>query len=178
MTQQMGPALWRVQAGPFERLLHDAAHRGRSSELAERRPCRREEVPGGTRRARLAEVGRQGPADLSQEGQSLTRPAFAANGQLPGAPIDIVEGQGGDFPGPEAEPSQQAQHGIIPLADRRRPVAVPQQGSDLVFFQRPRDGDHFPVGYRRHGGSEVGGRPASHVQEAQEGPKAGDGALR
>ena len=126
----------------------------------------------------FAEVGGQGLADLGQEGQPLARPAFAANGQFPGAPVDIVEGHGGDFPGPQAEPSQQAQHGIIPLADRRRPVAAPQQGFDLVVFQRPRDGGHFPVGYRRDGGGEVGGRPASHVQEAQEGPKAGDGELR
>ena len=61
-------------------------------------------------------------ADLSREGQSLTRPALAADGQLPGVRVDIVEGHGGDFSGPQAEPGQQAQHGIIPLADRRRPV--------------------------------------------------------
>src|SRR5271168_168151 len=79
MTQQMGSALWRVQPGPFERLLHDAANRCRPRELLKARPRRDEDVAGGTRRACLAEIGGQRLADLSKEGQPLACSAFAAN---------------------------------------------------------------------------------------------------
>ena len=146
-------------------------NRCRSRQLVEGRPRRHKKVTAGTRRTRFTEVGGQGLANLDQEGQSLARLAFAANRQFSGMPVDIVEGHGDDFPGPQAKPSQQAQHGIIPLADRRRLVATPQQGFDLVDFQRQGEGGQFPVGYRWDRGGEIGGRPALHVQKAQERPE-------
>ena len=129
------------------------------------RPRRHKKATAVTRRTRFTEVGGQSLTNLNQEGQPLARSAFAANRQFSGTPVDIVEDHGDDFPGPQAKPSQQAQHGIIPLADHRRLVATPEQGFDLVDFQCLGEDGHLPVGDRWDRGSEIGGRPTLHVQK-------------
>ena len=73
--------------------------------------------PGNT-----ADVTRLMPVWRHRHPRSL--PTLGANEHLAGSPVDIIQGEGRDLVGPQAELGQHHQDGVVPPPQRRRSIAT------------------------------------------------------
>jgi hypothetical protein len=76
--------------GAVAGVMHDRAHpRGRESAL--RRASTEEHLPARSARPASAHILDQRPADVIRQREPLGDRALAANRELPGAPVDVVQ---------------------------------------------------------------------------------------
>ena len=61
----------------------------------------------------ITQIGDDGRADVWRERHPRSLPALGADEHLAGSPVDIIQGEGGDLVGPQAEPGEQHQNGIV-----------------------------------------------------------------
>ena len=109
--------------------------------LAGQRPGRRdhrgEHLAERGGRAAVPQPVRDRGADVGRERQDVVLAALAADPDLAGAPVDVVQAEPGGFPGPQPEPGQQQDDRVVPLADRLVPVAGGQQRLDRARAPGP-----------------------------------------
>ena len=65
-----------------------------------------------------------GFSDVGRQGHLCPALAFAAEGDVAGLPVDVIEGQPHDLIGTEAQPGEQQQDGVISHADGTVPIAL------------------------------------------------------
>jgi hypothetical protein len=70
--------------------------------------------------------------------ESILTCAFAADEQFSCFPIQIIQGQSDYFTGPQAEPGQQEQDGVIALPFGCLAVTAVQQTLDVLGFHKLR----------------------------------------
>ena len=139
-------------------------------------PHRDEQVPGGPRPAvaqvigdRLAHVGGQ-----RQPGVVI---AFAPHRALPGAPVDVIQGEAGDLPGPQAHPGEQDQDRVVAAPGGAVPVAGRQQRGCLPGSDPARKRGSPAAGRRRFGRVQPRPHSAGDVQESEQRAHRGHQAL-
>ena len=88
------------------------------SKAAEEQPATRRLGPT------MTQVGNDGCADISRHRDPCPLPALCANEHLAGSPIDIVQGQGRDLVGTQAELGEHHQDSVIPPPHGACPIAT------------------------------------------------------
>jgi hypothetical protein len=140
--------------------------------LAGQRPGRREHrgehlaEPGG--RAAVPQPVRDRGADIGRQRQDVVLAALAADPGLAGPPVKVVQAEPCGFPGPQPEPGQQQDDGVVPLAGRLVPVAGGQQRPDLPGLQPPGQHRDPPAGHGQGRGGHVRADQSPHVAVPQE----------
>jgi len=94
-------------------------------------------------------------ADVLRDRQVIGARPGAPNAELSRRPIEIVEPQRDDFPGPQPQPGEQQQNRPIAATDRRLPFTARQQALQFVRRQRPWQRGHRPIRHRRHADPQV-----------------------
>jgi hypothetical protein len=79
-----------------------------------RTPERQKQSATRRSRATITQVGNDSRADVWRRRHPRSLPTLSANENLAGTPVDIIQGERRDFVGPQAEPSQHHQDGIVP----------------------------------------------------------------
>ena len=134
----------------------------------------RSSAPAGTAVAQISDDRR---ADVGGQRQPVAAAALAADRDLAAPPVDVVQAEPGDLPGPQAHPGQHQQDRPVPAPGRGGRVAGVQHRLDLPGLQRPgQPGERVP-GRRRHRARQRDGQDAVDVQEAEQGPQRGHDPL-
>jgi hypothetical protein len=79
-------------------------------------------------RAAPSQVGDDRLTDVAWQRKTLHANALAANRYLARPPVDVLQAQAGDLPGPQPEAKQDKQNGVVPPALRLPPVTRVKQG--------------------------------------------------
>ncbi len=122
------------------------------------------------RTATPEDAGHRG-ADVGRERESIVTTALTVHDQLPGSPIDVVEGQPGDLAGPQPEACQHQQDGVVPPTQLGPLVAARQHSGDGQVVEPAGQTHPFAAGHRRHRLCQGRLHHALQVQEAQERPQ-------
>ena len=168
----------RGNPGPCAGTADDIRHAGRG-EPAMRRPQPHEHrrtgslpraAPGQPASHRLARVGRQR--------QDVAAAALAAHGDLALPPADVAQVQGGDLPGPQAQPRQQHQDREVAAAGRAVPVAAAHQPGQVRRADRTGQRRELPARRRRHRAGQRRADLPVQVKEPQQRPQPRHRRLR
>ena len=175
MPQPVGPDT--RHPGPGSGAVNCAGDRvGRH--LGARSPGPQEQRPAaGAGPAPLAVAG-QSLADVGGYRQALPAVSLARDGQLPGAPVDIIELDGRDLASAQAKPCHHHDHGVVTPAQGSPPVEAGQQPRHLASSQPPLRGAPAPAGDRQHRRRQLAGDVPLHVQVPQQRPQPGHHAPR
>ncbi len=79
-------------------------------------------------RAAPSQVGDDRLTDVAWQRKALHATALAVNRNLAGPPVDVLQAQAGNLPGPQPETKQDKQNGVVPPALRPPPVTRVKQG--------------------------------------------------
>ncbi len=81
------------------------------------------------------QVVRQRAADINRQRQPPMA-ALAADDQLSGAPVDVLQSHGGNLARAQPQPHQHGQDRVVAPADRGAPIAACQQPAQLRRGER------------------------------------------
>jgi hypothetical protein len=156
---------------PSRRRRHDVLHRAgrqaapRGSEPGEHMPVQ------GVRRPPVPEPGRDRLAGARRERHPVLAAALVVHRDQAGMPVQVVQGQGRDLAGPQAEPGQEHDDGVIPPPGSRGTVAAAQQrGHRLRARRRPPAGP-AAAGNMRDRVRQRPGDETADVHEPQQRPQ-------
>jgi len=100
MAEEMCALVHGMEPGSRQRAAHDRPDRLPVGEATARCPHPDEERPCRAGRSAVTEVGDYGGADLMWQWEAIVARALAPDAELPGVPIQIIQGQGCHFPSP------------------------------------------------------------------------------
>ena len=126
------------QPGPPGGARDDLADRGRGEAAVRRQHPHEHAAACGARGTAAAQVSDDRLADISRQRQPLLATALAAHDELAGPPVEVVEPKRGHLAGPQPEPRQQREDGVIAHADVGVPIAGGEQRAHLAGLERPR----------------------------------------
>lgn len=116
-------------------------------------------------RAPVVKVRDERFADLVPQRQPLSRRTLAANRQLTGVPVDVVQPEGRDLARAQAKARRQREDREVASADRRGAVAAVKQPGHLLRLERPRQRAQAPTSDARHRANPRNWHPAGDMQE-------------
>ena len=114
---------------------HDCEHSARGQRLV-RSSHAQEEMPGFGGGTGTAQIGRDGAPDIDRQGQAFVPVPFAPHDDLASAPVDVIQFQGGDLAGAQAQSDEHGQDREVTPAGRGAAVTGGQQLLRLADFQR------------------------------------------
>jgi len=140
MAEEMGACVHGMEPGSRQRAAHDRPDRVPVGEATARCPHPDADLPCRAGRSAVTEGGDSGVADRVWQGEAIVARALAPDAELPGVPIQSIQGQGCHVPSPSAAPGQQAQHRGIAWPVGCRPVTALPQAFDVVGFHTRGEG--------------------------------------
>lgn len=101
-------------SGTCESLPDHTTHRGRAGQPHVRSDCAEEDSTRAGGPSASLEVVRQCLSHICHQGQAVHVPSLSAHDDFTGAPVDVIEFEGGDFTGPQTQPRKQEQNRVVP----------------------------------------------------------------
>ena len=169
MAQQMGALERRVQPGASERARDDGVDAGGVGQPPVGGARTHEDLPGRATGASVSQVDDQRLSDIPGERQPLQPLALAPYQDFPRLPVEVLQPHRHHLAGPQAQPSEQQEKGIVPLSHRVAPITALQKLTDLLGGQRLGQARLPPSDHARDRLGQVEGDVTTKVQEAQEG---------
>ena len=128
----MGPLKRRVYVCALQCATNDYSYSVGVSKTSARRLRANEHPARLAGRSVLAQVGGQGLAYINRQGHPLVKPSLAANKDLSGSPVDVLELESDHFPGAKTKADKQKKDSVVAAAHRRAAVAGLEHTFDLL----------------------------------------------
>jgi hypothetical protein len=168
----------RIEAGTFNRHVHDPEKRSRTSEWAQRGHRRNEQLSAREPGTIPSKVHRDTAAYVGRERELFDASSFvAANRDDSSFPINVVQRQREHLCWSKAEPSEKKKDGTVPASERCTPMARPDHLFDLVLRNGTGQLRLGPVRYDGNRPREIAARFAPEMKETQERSKCDDDVL-
>src|SRR5207245_4104804 len=140
----------RLDPGALERMANERSNAGRAQKPAARRAAAQKDATTGTPGSAVAEIGRNGCADISGQGKRSSVTALASDAHLSRVPVDIAQPESSYFARPQPEAGEQEHDRVVTPADGGMPIDAGQQLTNLIDPYRSRDRSHRPVRHDGH----------------------------
>src|SRR5665213_960858 len=158
----------RVDPCSLEAMSNHGSHAACAVEPSNRRLGAQKNTPRRALGPAVAQVRRDRFADIRRKRQ-LAPAALAAHGELPRAPIDVIELQRHHFARSQSEPGQHQQDRIVAPSHRALPIDAGEELLSLLRGDRPWDRGHGPVGHNRNGGDQIQCDLSAHAGVSEKG---------
>ncbi len=165
MAANLAPG--RRDAGRRMGLVQRAPDREGGRESWEGRQHAHEQVPRASRSS-VADPVHDGLADVDRKRHGHLPPALAADQDLAGIPVQVVEPDGDDLLAAQAEPGHREQHRMVAAGDGAVSLGGCQDTLDLFTRQMPRRCGRPRLGNARDAGNQVPLGPAGREQEPEQ----------
>ena len=126
------------------------------------------QTSGGTTWAAFAQIPDQGLPDVMRQRQSLALLSLAGDDHDTLVPVNIIQRHHHHFSGAQCQARQQQHDGVVAPTDRRRAVAGPEHGLDLLRSQHLGQARQSPVHDRENRSGKITGSVTALIQMAQE----------
>src|ERR1043166_6603847 len=171
VTQQMRSLAGRPQAG--------ARHTGANA-LGEPATTHRalaaagaKDHAGGALLGGTSQIGRQGLSYFFWQGQLPLAPALGSSQAQPTvAPIQVIQTQAGNLPGPQSQSCQAKRYRVVALAQECAAVEALQQPPELPTVQVARQVLPVSAGDGRQRRAQIAGMVSPSAQKATKGPQS------
>jgi len=172
VSEDMGP-LVRVatDAGAFQRGLGDHGNRATGGKADVWRQRAQKQPATRRRRAAMVQVGDGSCANVWRHRHPRSLPTLGANEDLAASPVDIIQGEGGDLVGPQPEPGQHHEDGVVPPPQCHRPIATIDHLLNLRGGQVGRQARELPSPNGRHAASQSARAQSSMMEVSQKCPQ-------
>jgi hypothetical protein len=100
MAEEMGAFAHGMEPGSLQRSVYERTDRLAVGKSTVRGPHPDKDLPCGARGSACTEVGGSCLADGVWQRESIVAGTLAPDAQFPNGPIQIIQAQGGHFPGP------------------------------------------------------------------------------
>src|SRR5690242_13783721 len=125
MSEKMGAlASITTDTSAVERGLGDHRDRATGCKTDMRRQCAEKQAATRRPRAAITEIGNDSGANIWRDWHSRSLSPFGVNEHLASAPVDVIQGKGRNFAGPQAELRQHHEDSIIPPPQSGRSVTT------------------------------------------------------
>src|SRR5690349_16828562 len=124
VSHQVGPLKVWAQACSVERASNDGRYSRRPSKPGPRCLHANKHPPRFACGTIQAQIRTERFADVDRQGHAVVYQTLAADQDLAGPPIDVMQLQSNDFPGAETEPGKQKKNRVVAAASRSLPVAA------------------------------------------------------
>jgi hypothetical protein len=129
-----------MQACSIERSANDRRHCRRSRKTGPRRLHANKHLTRFACGPIQAQIGCERLTDIYRQGHPVVQQTLAANEDLAGPPVEVVESESNDLASTEAEAGEQKENRIVPAAGRRLTVAAIEHTVDFIRIEVFRHG--------------------------------------
>ena len=173
MSEQVGALESRVQACPIERASHDRGDCRGSRKTPLRCFPADEYATRFRRRPIVTQIDCERLADIHGQGHPVIQQALAANKNLPGTPINIVELYGNNLPGAKAETGEEKKKRVVATARSRVPITTAKHADNFFASDVSRKSGQTPISNRGNGRRQVHLQFPTLKKKAEEGAESG-----
>jgi hypothetical protein len=124
-----------------------------------------------------AQIGCEGLPDIDRQGHPIVQQPLTSNEQLAGSPVNVIELEGHNLSGTEAEAGQQEKDGVIAAAGGGLTIAGAEHLFNLIWAQVLGYGGQAPIGNGGHRKSQINLQLPVLKKEAKEGAESGRNQL-